>query len=317
MMDSVCNECYPVVLFVYNRPDHTRKTLEALSNSRLSNQTSLTVFSDGAPDNASSELRGDIEKVRRIVDQENWCGEVNLIKRQRNMGLADSIRDGVSTLLQSNEAVIVLEDDIVVSQGFLEYMNTALSTYRESAKVFQVSAFMVPTKGMERLNDTGFFRAPASWGWGTWARAWKYFDDDANTLLAKISTEDRNHFDIEGTYPHIATIERNIAGEIRTWAVLWYATMYLHGALCLYPKRSLVRNIGFDGTGVHCGTDKTRLYSRMRVEKSINVSRLLNVEEDASYANAFRELYSKRFGARRPSLIRRAYSYAKRKIIRT
>ena len=40
-------------------------------------------------------------------------------------------------------------------------------------------------------------------------------------------------------------------GRNDSWAIRWYAASFLAGKLCLYPGRSLVRNIGNDDSGTH------------------------------------------------------------------
>ena len=156
----------PVALFAYRRPKHTLKVLQALSRNSLADQTQLHVFCDGPGPGASDIEKENILAVRKVVRQERWCESVTLHESPENIGLADSIVNGVTELVDQYGRIIVLEDDIVTSIGFLRYMNQALDMYAEDEQVFQVSGFMVPAK--KKLEPCGFFRAPGSWGWATW-----------------------------------------------------------------------------------------------------------------------------------------------------
>ena len=161
----------PIVLFVYNRPQHTLKTLEALMQNELAEMSELFIFCDGPKADATKQDQVRINEVRELVKKKNWCKKVIIRESHANKGLADSIVAGVTEIVNRYGKIIVLEDDIVTSKGFLKYMNEALNLYEDEPKVMQISGFMVPSK--VELDETGFFRCPASWGWGTWSLSWK------------------------------------------------------------------------------------------------------------------------------------------------
>ena len=129
----------PVALFVYNRPDHTRQTLEALARNRGAETTTLYVFSDGPKPNASAEERQRIAVTRQLVCSQPWVRNIILVESDANRGLADSIVAGVQRVLAEHGRVIVLEDDIVTSPGFLEFMNRGLELYADDEKVMHLS----------------------------------------------------------------------------------------------------------------------------------------------------------------------------------
>ena len=278
----------PIALFVYNRPDHTRRTLEALRANAGADQSMLYIFADGPKDNTDAEGLQRIAEVRALVRLERWCGEVQIIEADTNQGLARNIRGGVSSVLDAHDRVIVLEDDLEVSVGFLRYMNDALELYQGEPRVFQISGFMV--RNRRWAPSTGFLRVTTSWGWGTWRRAWAYYRDDADNLLREVEQRGRFKFDLDGHSFHFEELERNVRGELRTWAVRWYASVFLNDGLCLYPRLSLVRNRGFDGTGVHCHDDKSQYHSSLRMAKKIDVSRQA-LMEDQQYLKAMQSHY--------------------------
>jgi len=241
----------PIILFVYNRPKHTLQTLEALQKNRLSDESKLYIYADGARENADEKDLSNINKVRQIIRQKKWCNSVEIIENESNRGLAQSIITGVGEVIKRHGRAIILEDDIVTSKGFLAYMNDALNFYKNTEKVMHIAGYFYPVN--TQLPTTFFYENTSCWGWATWQRAWQYLNLDAVDLLQQLEQKNAmRHFNINGTYDFGQHLKDNMSGALRTWAIFWYASVYLQGGLCLHPNRSLVQNIGFDGTGEHC-----------------------------------------------------------------
>lgn len=261
----------PVVLFVFKRPIHTLKTLEALEQNILAKDSILYVFADAAKDNATNSELIDIAKVETIVKSRKWCKEVIYTKRDRNYGLADNIVNGVTEVVKGHGKVIVLEDDILTSKGFLEYMNSALSIYESDEKVMHVSGYMFPVKGT--LPETFFNRQASCWGWATWQRAWKNYNSDSGILMTKaFALPNFNEIDIDGTNQFVKQLEDNLSGLIKTWAVKWQFSVFINNGLCLHPRISLVQNIGLDNSGENCVENSMfsvpQLAANIQVKKS-------------------------------------------------
>ena len=246
------NSLAPIVLFVYNRPTHTRRTLEALAANVLADASTLYVYADGPKLEASNIDQENIEKTRRVLQERRWCKQVCIIESDHNQGLAYSIVKGVTQVVNKNGRVIVLEDDVITSSGFLTYMNEALNLYEDQKEVMHISGFFPPVKRSHDLPETFFYNQASCWGWATWARAWKFFDANASWLLQEIIKIDGVHtFNIDDSYPFVDQLRANADGTLETWAVKWQASIFLQNGLCLHPHRSMIKNIGFDGTGVH------------------------------------------------------------------
>lgn len=237
----------PIALFVYNRPAHTHQTVEALKRNDLSRESDLVIFSD-AP-NSAEQIEA-VRKVREYIRQIDHFKSVTIIERETNFGLARSIIDGVTSLCEEHGRVIVLEDDIVTSPHFLRFMNDALDMYEHEDQVLHVSGATYPIKSMD--DETFFLRVPLCWGWATWGRAWRCFRKHSDVTL-RFDKKMRKDFDFDDSYHFWGQLEANANGLINTWFVYWYATLFLRKGLALFPGRSLVKNIGMDGTGVHCG----------------------------------------------------------------
>jgi hypothetical protein len=242
----------------------------------LADQSVLYIYADGPKENATQEQFKKIESVRLLLRNKKWCKEVYIIEAEKNKGLADSIIDGVTEIVVKHGKVIVLEDDIVTSKGFLKYMNDALSLYEINEMVFQISAFMFPidSKG---LPETFFYNANSCWGWGTWNRAWKQFNDDPLELYLrlikkKVNWETYNAF--QGT-AYKEQLYANIENRLNTWAVKWHSTIILNDGFVLHPKVSLTKNIGFDNSGVNCTLDKR--FDQMVLASNIKVEAIEQV----------------------------------------
>ena len=239
----------PIVLFVYNRPWHTEQTLEALLNNDYASDSELYIYADGPKPNASREQRKKINEVRRLIRKKQWCKSVYLIESEKNKGLTDSIFTGITEVIAKYGRVIILEDDIVTMPGFLKFMNDALELYKDDEQVMQISGFIYPGKFINS-ETTNFLRIMACWGWATWDRAWKYYNHNIDDHLIHFNTKEQiKKFDIEGHGNFYWQLVANNSNEIYTWAVRWYASWLFVGGFCLYPAKSLVQNIGFDGTG--------------------------------------------------------------------
>lgn len=243
----------PIALFVYNRPDHTRRTLNYLQKNLLADESRLFVFSDGAKTTADEPK---VEQVRQLVKEISGFKSVKIISSKQNLGLANSIIKGVTQLVNEYGKVIVFEDDLLSSPYTLQYFNEALTRYANEEKVMHIGAYMFDLAD-KKLPETFFYRIATSWGWATWARAWKDFEPDIDILLKQFDKPKINRFSIDGTMNFWKQMLEFKTGKNNSWAIRWYASIFLKGGLALHPSRSLVHNIGHDGTGVHSNVETT------------------------------------------------------------
>ncbi|TAE46945.1 MAG: sugar transferase [Cytophagales bacterium] len=233
-------ELAPVVIFAYHRVFHFQKTLEALEKNDLANQSMVYIFLDKSDKNIA---------IKNIINNKKWSFKtLELIEREKNIGLADNIIDGVTKIIQKYKKIIVLEDDLLTSPYFLTYMNDALVFYADNPKIMHISGYTYPLN-IAIKEDTFFYNVPSSWGWATWERAWNYFEEDIEKRWKSLSKQQQFHFDIEGSNVYLSQIEMNLNNQRKTWAVRWYLSIFLANGYVLYPKVSLVQNIGFDNSG--------------------------------------------------------------------
>jgi hypothetical protein len=242
----------PILLFVYNRPLHTRAVLEALRNNTLAGDSVLYIYADGPKENATDQDRKNIDEVRALLQEEQWCKEVYIRRSEKNKGLAPSVIEGVTDILKEYDRVIVLEDDLVSSVDFLRFMNAALDTYEKDDTVACISGYIYPLQ--EPVPETFFIRGADCWGWAAWRRSWAVFEPNGSLLLQQLKEKDLlSDFNFFGSYPYSRMLEDQIRGRNSSWAIRWYASAYLRNKLVLYPGHSYIRNIGLDGSGTHSG----------------------------------------------------------------
>jgi len=243
------NVLAPIVVFTYNRPEHTQRTLNALLINPLANESDIIIYSDSA---RTANHNKAVDEVRSYLSEITGFRSIKVIHRDKNFGLAESIIQGVTEVLQQSEKVIVLEDDMVVSPYFLEYMNEALEKFFDDDRVISVHGYVYPVK--IELPEAFFLTGADCWGWATWRRGWDLFNSEGKYLLDELV---RRHliqeFDYNGAYPFLSMLKDQIKGANDSWAIRWHASAFLAGKLTLYPGRSLVHNIGTDSSGTHCG----------------------------------------------------------------
>ncbi|MBF0300836.1 MAG: glycosyltransferase family 2 protein [Oligoflexia bacterium] len=241
------NNFSPIALFVYNRPYHTKKTIEALQKNLLANVSDLFIFSDSYKNETEIKNVSDVRNYLKLVTE---FKNVTIIERQKNLGLANSIISGVTEIANKYGKVIVLEDDLVTSKYFLTYMNEALDLYKDVDKVASIHGYTYPVK--YPLPETFFLRGADCWGWATWKRSWDLFESDGKKLLKLLEKKHLiKEFNLDDSYNYSKMLERQILGLNDSWAVRWHASCFLSNKLTLYPGYSLVNNIGHDSSGTH------------------------------------------------------------------
>lgn len=283
----------PIALFVYNRPEHTRKTVEALKSNAAAQDSVLYVFSDAAK---TFDDMPAVQGVRDFIKGITGFKQVVITEQSQNHGLAKSIIDGVSGLCEKYGRVIVLEDDLETSPHFLTFMNEALSYYEHEEKVMHISGYLYPVQSFE-TSDTFFLRLPLCWGWATWQRSWRHFAKDIN-VMKEFDGRQIKRFDFDDTYTFWKQLELNRSGVLNTWFVFWYADVFLRSGLALFPARSLVRNIGLDDSGTHSFI--TNDYDVELSRTPVMVASIPLVESSAGY-----QCHSRYFGKIRLGLFRR------------
>ncbi len=288
------NNLAPIIVFCYNRPWHVEKTLEALSRNELADQSILYIYCDGPKVDASAEQRQKIAEVRQVVRKRQWCKEIHVVEVEQNKGLANSIIDGVTDVINKYGKVFVLEDDLVSSPHMLKFVNRALDFYEDYAGVFSISVNCPPLSKMQIPEDYPYdvFASLRSFstGWGTWKGRWNKVDWSMDDFDRCKQNPDmlRALCRLGDDFPPMMQLQED--GKIDSWAVRFGFAHFKHHAVAILPCKSYVTNIGFDGTGTHSGT-VANVYENDLSQSVANPRMLDMVYEDDRIINAFYSSY--------------------------
>ena len=255
----------PLLLFVFNRAEHTEKTLRALAANNLVKKTNLYIYSDGPRSEADVEA---VVRVRKLCAGMKGFASVKIYESKKNKGLAESIISGVTEQIAVHGRVIVMEDDLVTNSHFLEYMNNALDNYENDSAAFSIGGYTFPphadfTLPADYVWDTYSINRCCSWGWATWRSRWeKVIWDKAHFSDFLQDPSAQEEFDRNGP-DMTATLRQYCEGKLDVWAIRFCYAHFVNRMNCIYPVRSLVNNIGMDGSGIHCGMDPRRQHERL------------------------------------------------------
>lgn len=295
MIKSECMEYAPIVIFVYNRPAVLAETLNALKTNKGIENHKIIFFCDGPKEGITEKELDKVQKVRLLAKEVSWSKETIINISNKNIGLADSIVNGITSVLEEYETVIVLEDDIKTSPWFLKYMSDALQIYRNEEKVISISGYNYPIEDKNNTEETFFIRGADCWGWATWRRGWKLYEGNGQKLLDQlIANNEIRNFDFNDSYSYSKMLQKTILVN-HSWAVKWYASAYLKNCLTLYPKYSLVDNIGIEGTNSNIKNSK--LFGNGFYESPITIFSK-NITESTVMKNMFSDHLRKYFSIR-------------------
>ncbi len=292
----------PIALFVYDRPWHTQKTLEALAENELIGQSELYIFADGPKETATREELRNISEVNSVISRMKMPCKTHVISSGKNLGLSKSILGGINYVFKNYERIIVVEDDIVTQKGFLKFLNEALEIYENENDVMHVGAYMHKLKG--NLPETAMTRLMTCWGWATWKDSWKKFNPDPFDLLKKLEHKDIRKFDYNSSYNNYRMLKKNAAGKNDSWAIRWYTSIFLENGLCYNTTKSLTTNIGHDASGTHSFKSKSYQFDLVDYVKA----EWIPVEENVLVRHALISFYWKLKLRETPNYIRHLIS---------
>lgn len=297
----------PIILFTYSRADHTRQLVESLLRNKEAAESDLYIFSDGPKDKskeqAVKENREYIHSLKAANENANenekkLFKSITIVERETNWGLANSLIAGITEVINQYGRVIVVEDDLVLSPYFLQYMNEALEKYADDDRVSAISGYLEPIE--IEIKNTFFLRYFDCWGWATWDRAWRLFNPDTKALLKQIRWKTKE-FNVGGYGGFYGMLYCQKVGLVDSWAIRFYASSFIANKLVLFPYKSLVLQNGLDGSGTHCGM-VDMVHSKIGPsDKPIQINDIPVVESKVIY-QAYSQFYSK--GVKQRSITR-------------
>ena len=277
----------PICLFVYNRFNETKLTIDSLKNNFLAQQSDLIIFSDGPK--AQNDLKL-IKDIRGYLKKINGFKSIKIYESSTNKGLAQSVIYGVTLILNQYDKVIVLEDDLITTPNFLDFMNQGLEEYSKNNKVMSINGFSVDTSSAtNRLtNDVFFHSRTLSWGWATWSDRWNKEFFNSEKIRSSLTEQALLSFKKNCGDDISRMLLDSLSGKNDSWYVRWAFRHFIEGKLAVFPVLSKVRNNGYGDSATHCKTIdvlKTRYdnkFSRVfnfpddiRIDKSTH-KRILN-----------------------------------------
>lgn len=247
----------PIVVFSYNRLQHLKMTLDGLEKATNADRSELFIFADGFKGEKDKEA---VLKVHQYLEQYKETGrflKVTLYLSEHNRGLAESVIQGVSKVVQQYNRVIVVEDDMLVSKDFLVYMNAALEYYETKRNVWGISGWTPPIE-LDKIwdKDTYAWYRGSSWGWATWYDRWCEIDWEVKAYSRfRFSPSMRKRFN-RGGADLADMLDFQKEGSINSWAIRCAYHISSKGLLVMFPTKTKVFNNGQDGSGTHCHTEK-------------------------------------------------------------
>jgi len=261
----------PVVLFVYNRPKETQQALDTLKLNKYAESSDLYIYSDNADSNADAQTIEAVLQVRKIISNVTGFKSVHVIEWEYRMGLANSIIQGVTNVLQKYGRVIVLEDDLITSPNFLSYINQTLDYYEENRQVISVTGFTfkvdIPS---DYEYDVYFTRRTSTYGWGTWLDRWK----DIDWEMKNYASFKWNPFALfrfmRGGQDLPRLLSAYMKGKLNAWSIRFCYHQFKTNTYTVYPTQTKVDNIGFNTNGTN--TTRRKRYDTVIFQPSDNFS---------------------------------------------
>ena len=280
----------PVVLFVYNRPEHTQRLLETLERNQQVEASELYIFSDAERGIKEADS---VAEVRRKLEEyvpKSGFKKVHIEYAEKNRGLAASVISGVTKVIEEYGRAIVLEDDLLVSKDFLQYMNEALDFYCNEKDIWSISGYSFPMKVLRKYSHDIFYSyRGCSWGWATWKDRWETTDWNVSKYTDLLNDQKLQKKFNRGGNDLTVMLKNQMEGKLDSWAIRWCFSQSLAGKYTIYPKYSRVINEGCDGSGTHSGISNE--YST-KFEDSIIACKFERLSIDRRIAREFKHKYS-------------------------
>ena len=269
----------PVLFIFFKRPLVTERVFKTI---RAARPDRIFLAADGP----RQDRRGEADlcnKTRALIEEMiDWPCEVNRLYRSRNLGCRVAVSSAIEWFFEHVEEGIILEDDTLPSESFFRFAETMLARYQDDDKVMHVSGNNFQ---YGRVRGDGAYyasRLPHSWGWATWRRAWRLYDQQMSSFpedWKEISKMCRLSEQVSDWWRTALSNTRK--GVVDTWDFQWHYTVMKNQGVCLIPNRNLVTNIGVGEAATHM--KKCDVASSVKMEKlsRFNAPSFLEVDAKA------------------------------------
>ncbi|MBL7808295.1 MAG: hypothetical protein JNN28_10785 [Saprospiraceae bacterium] len=254
----------PVLLLLFNRPEHT---LVVLNRLRLLRPTQLYVHCDGPRPNKPLEIQ-QVKAVRDCIKTIDWPCEINTLYRDENAGLRDGVSSALNWFFNAVEAGIVLEDDCLPDPSFFPFCTELLEKYAKHDAVMHIGGSNLGAHLSQNMQESYFFsKLTFVWGWASWRRAWQKM----SLNLEHFETfSDSNEIAVLSKNPMVQAyfmekLRATKARENNSWAYAWSYSLLKSNGLSIVPSVNLVQNTGI---GASEATHTTHDDQRARLSAS-------------------------------------------------
>lgn len=279
----------PIVLFTYNRLFETRKTIEALQKNHLANDSELFIFSDGSKNESNAKK---VEEVREYLKSIDGFKNIKIKEFETNKGLANSIIDGVTEIINIYGKVIVLEDDLISSPNFLDFMNQALDYYKNSTEIISISGYTLPLKSLKSFESDYYFGYRASsWGWGCWKDRWDVIDWKVEGYDQFMIDKSKKETFKRGGSDMVKMLYNWKNGLNDSWAIRFCFHQFINDTKTVFPSISKIQSIGYSKEATNTVNTKRFI---TELDKTSNRKFVFNefVQMDVSLVNDFKSRFS-------------------------
>ena len=240
----------PIIISVYDRLDHLKKCIESLQKNELACYSELYVISDAAYKEEHIPL---IDAVRTYINGITGFKKVYPVFRERNMGGNQSIRLAYQNILQIYDSFISLEDDIVVSSDFLQYMNTALEFYKNDERIFSICGFKAPfLLPKDYKGDVYFYPCNSPWGIATWKDRWEQVDWEIQDWKELVNNKKQQKAFNKNGSDMYSMLKGYMEGKNHSWAIRFCYNQFKLGKYSVCPFLSKINNEGFGENATNC-----------------------------------------------------------------
>ena len=246
------SEFAPISIATYSRLEHLIKTIDSLKLNSLASKSVLYIFSD-APraghEKSVSELRDYIKTIEGFL-------EVRLVMQETN-NMKKNIRESFEIPLSEYGRIIWMEDDNIVSENFLDFMNDALEFYKDDERVVSIAGHSKFLNVPEVNGDIFKLNSFHAWGVGYWSRSLASLKEITLEIFSR-DISDREMIKKLERLPDTMLycyIPSQIYGLFDAGDVKYHYWMTKNNLFSIYPSETLVRNIGCDGSGFHCNVN--------------------------------------------------------------
>ncbi len=263
----------PIILFAYKRPLELKATLQALQANYLASESDLYIFVDAA---RRPEDEPKVAEVRQLLDTVTGFRSIHRDYAKANIGCADSVIRGISIVLAKHPSAIIVEDDLVTTPNFLDFLNQGLVHYAESRRVYSIAGYTFPfPRPADYTSDAYLIPRHSPWGWATWADRWQSIDWNMTDYPEFATDKQQQKAFKQGGSDLVKMLRDQMEGRADAWDIRFCYNRFKADGISVYPTVSKVQNIGFGNDATH-----TNVFNRYKTQLDDGTQRVFRFPQE-------------------------------------